>query len=156
MKKIIIGAEEVLMLPDLDLQLTARIDTGAQTSSLHVERLKLVKIDNKRTVYFDVSPQENTSAIDDDDTSSYQFCLPVVAVRKIKSSNGEAESRPVIKTHLLMNNHRWTIELTLSNREQMTYPMLLGREAMGKRVLVSPSERFLLDKPLNKNTQQNE
>lgn len=149
MKKIIIGAEETLTLPDLGLQLTARIDTGAKTSSLHVERLKLVKVGKKRTVYFDVSPQENADTLNDDDTGSYQFCSPVVAVRKIRSSNGEAESRPVIKTHLVMNNHRWTIELTLTNREQMTYPMLLGREAMGNRVLVSPGEQYLLSPKQN-------
>lgn len=144
MKKIIIGAEETLTLPDLDLQLTARIDTGAKTSSLHVERLNIVTHKDKRWVHFDVTPSQGTD--------EYQFFVPVVAVRKIKSSNGEAESRPVIKTHLAMNNHRWTIELTLTNREQMTFPMLLGRQAMGNRVLVAPSEKHLL----KQNTRQNE
>lgn len=141
MKKIIIGAEEKLNLPDLNLHLLARIDTGAQTSALHVERWHVVKKDKKRLVYFDVKPQENS-----EDPTDYQFCLPVLAMRKVKSSNGEAQSRPVIKTALVMHNHRWNIEITLSNRGQMTYPMLLGREAMGKRILVNPGACFLLDK----------
>lgn len=143
MKKILVGAKEKLTLPDLDLHLLARIDTGAQTSALHVERLHVVKKEKKRWVYFDVIPQQAPQSPTD-----YQFCLPVLAMRKVKSSNGEVQSRPVIKTTLVMQNHRWSIEITLSNREQMTYPMLLGREAMGKRILVSPGECFLLAQPL--------
>lgn len=137
MKKMIIGAEETLWLPDLGIDVTARIDTGAKTSALHVERLVEEKIDGKRWVKFDVEQPT-------DDRLDYAFCLPILAKRKIKSSNGTAESRPVIKTHLQMKHHRWNIELTLTNRDSMIYRMLLGREAMGKRVLVDPSEKHLL------------
>lgn len=137
MKKIVIGVEEILTLPDLDIEVIARIDTGAQTSALHVERLLEEKIGGKRWVSFDVNKPV-------DDKVDFAFRLPVLAKRKIKSSNGTSESRPVIRTHLVMNGHRWSIELTLANRDSMTYPMLLGREAMGKRVLVDPSTEHLL------------
>ncbi len=135
MKKILIGIEERLTLPDLGITLIARIDTGAKTSALHVERWEQILIDGKRHVQFDLQPAEG---------DAFAFCLPMLARRKIKSSNGTSQLRPVIKTHVLMRGHRWTIELTLANRETMQCPMLLGREAMGARVLVDPSAKHLL------------
>ncbi len=136
MKKILIGIEEQLTLPDLGIDVIARIDTGAKTSALHVEHLEVVRINGKRHAQFALHP---------DTRLSNSFCLPLLAMRKIKSSNGAAESRPVIKTHLVMNGHRWMIELTLTNRDNMQYPMLLGREAMGSRVLVDPAAMHLLE-----------
>ncbi len=136
MKKILIGIEERLTLPDLGLEVIARIDTGAKTSALHVEQLEVLRIDGKRHAKF---------ALHADAPPEGYFCLPLVSMRKIKSSNGAVESRPVVKTHLVMNTHRWLIELTLTNRDNMQYPMLLGREAMGSRVLVDPSAMHLLE-----------
>ncbi len=102
--------------------------------------MKKIIVGAEEELTFDLEPSVSTDTNEDE----YAFCVPVLAKRKIKSSNGEVQSRPVIKTHLMINNHRWNIELTLTNRGAMHYPMLLGREAMGSRILVDPSQVNLL------------
>jgi len=71
----------------------------------------------------------------------------MVDKRIVKSSSGSRESRYVIKTTLVLGETSWDIELTLTNRDSMGYRMLLGREAMGGRILVDPEKHFLLGQP---------
>lgn len=137
MNKLCIGAVENLYLPDFDLHLDARIDTGAKTSALHVESLSIDDADDTSIVHFELLDQGECK----------QFSCPVVATRQIKSSNGESETRPVIQTPLALNESQWLIEITLSRRDNMTYPMLMGREAMGERMVVDPAAEFLLTQP---------
>lgn len=140
MNKIIIGNLESCNLPDLGIcDLQVRIDTGAKTSSLHVDNLKRIKVRGRPYVEFDLHP-------DIYNLDQTVHCkAPVFDSRRIKSSNGEVEQRCVIQTTLQLGEHQWPIELTLSNRQDMTYLMLLGREGMGERVLVDPAESFLVN-----------
>ena len=65
-------------------------------------------------------------------------------MRTVKSSQGIAEERPVIKTLVTIGNQDFDIEVTLANRDTMEYRMLLGREALNERFLVDPSKSFLM------------
>lgn len=135
MKDITIGALEHVSLPDLELHhIVVRVDTGAKTSSLHVENLRLHEKGGTIWATFTLEKGGNAP----------QFSLPTHSVRKVISSNGEAEQRPVIKTLIHMAEKQWIIQLTLTNREKMRYPMLLGRQAMGSKFLVNPAKTFLL------------
>ena len=71
-------------------------------------------------------------------------CTPICDIRRIKSSNGEAQERYVIKTPIELGDMSWPIEITLTDRSDMSYLMLFGREGMGDRILVDPSQTFLL------------
>lgn len=137
--KTIIGNLEVCGLPELGISsLQVRVDTGAKTSSIHVDNLKSYKQDGKPWVSFDIHP-------DLYDVEQTIHCTARIHdVRKIKSSNGESEKRHVIKTQLQLGEQSWPIELTLSDRSDMSYMMLLGREGMSDKVLVDPSQTFLL------------
>jgi hypothetical protein len=64
-------------------------------------------------------------------------------MRKVKSSNGTSEQRYVIETPIVLGEENWSIEITLTDRSDMSYLILLGREALGKRFLVDPSKVFL-------------
>ncbi|MGC9492360.1 RimK/LysX family protein, partial [Vibrio genomosp. F10] len=64
-------------------------------------------------------------------------------IRNVKSSNGEVEERYVIKTSMVLGEQTWPIEITLTDRSDMSYLMLFGREAMGDRCLVDPSKVFI-------------
>ena len=66
--------------------------------------------------------------------------------RKVKSSNATKQTRPVIETDIFFADMRWSIELTLTDRSEMKYLMLLGREAMSGRLIVDPEHEFLLTK----------
>ncbi|WP_018275504.1 ATP-dependent zinc protease [Teredinibacter turnerae] len=138
MNKLIIGNLETIHLPDLGIRdLQVRIDTGAQSSSLHVDNLKRIQRSGRPWVCFDLHPDlYNTDDI-------VRCESPVHDIRRIKSSNGESQQRYVIRTTIDLGGQTWPIDITLSNRSDMTYLMLLGREGMGNRVLVDPSATFV-------------
>ena len=62
--------------------------------------------------------------------------------RFVKSSSGKAQLRPVIETRVELLGERWTIELTLTNRDPMGFRMLLGRQGVRGRFLVDPETSF--------------
>lgn len=137
--KLIIGSLETCSLPDIGIDdLQVRVDTGAKTSSLHVDNLKKIHHRGTTWVEFDIHPDVHNV----DQVIRCQAALH--DVRSIKSSNGLSEERYVIKTRLQIGEHGWPIEITLTNRADMSNLMLLGRQGMGKRLLVDPSKTFLL------------
>ena len=68
---------------------------------------------------------------------------PLAGYKRIKSSNGDVERRPYIKTTLLMDGISKKIELTLTDRGPMDYTMLIGKKALGRRWLVNPAISYL-------------
>lgn len=139
LSKTIIGSIESCSLPDLGINdINVRVDTGAKTSSLHVDNLVKHVKDNVTGVQFDIHPDVHN-------VNRIVTCHAKVAdIRKIKSSNGESEQRYVIKTPIQLGEHTWEIEITLTNRADMSYLMLLGREGLGDLFLVDPSVVFLI------------
>lgn len=133
-EKFLVGALEKVNLNELGLlNLIARIDTGAQTSSLHATNIQEVKHEGESWVEFD--------CILDDKNRVHAKSL-IKGERFIKSSNG-SERRFVIESQIQLGEHAWTIELTLSDRTSMIYPMLLGRQAMAGRLIVDPELDYL-------------
>ncbi|MFA0087369.1 ATP-dependent zinc protease [Vibrio sp. 10N.261.51.F12] len=138
--RMIIGNLELCSLPELGItDLEVRIDTGAKTSSLHVDNLTRTKRDGRLYVQYDLHP-------DIYHLEQIVHCESlVVDSRRIKSSNGDVEQRCVISTLFRLGDREWPIEVTLTNRQDMSYMMLLGREAMNEKVYVDPSRAFLID-----------
>ncbi|MEW6989205.1 ATP-dependent zinc protease [Colwelliaceae bacterium 6441] len=136
--KKIIGKLESISLPELAIDdLQVRVDTGAKTSSLHVDNIVKKKLDGNHCVTFDIHPDaHNVDTI-------VQCTAPISDIRKIKSSNGTSEERYVIETLVRLGAEEWYIEITLTDRSDMSYMMLFGREAIGTRFLVDPSKVFL-------------
>lgn len=138
MKKIIIGCEEWCGLPELGIPvIKSRIDSGAKTSSLHATNIIEHTSKDGMYVTFDVFPIEQSLQV------VVNCRAKVVDKRVIKSSNSLSELRYVVSTELKLGDHKWQVNITLSNRESMGYRMLLGREAMKQKLLVDPSESFL-------------
>ena len=137
--KIIIGSLEICDLPDLGIfNLQTRIDTGAKTSSLHVDNLSRYQKSGKPWVTFDIHP--NIHNVDE----VIKCASPLQDVRRIKSSNGVSEERYVIHTTFQIGDQSWPIELTLTDRSDMSHLMLFGRQGMGDKVLIDPSSTFLV------------
>lgn len=132
--RIIVGGEEWCSLPGLDIPaIKARVDSGAKTSSLHAFNIRAFERAGDPWVRFEVHPLPN------DRSTTVECEARVIDQRLIKSSSGAGEKRYVIQTPLQYGDHRWDIELTLTNRDSMGYRMLLGREAMNGRILVDPA-----------------
>jgi hypothetical protein len=135
----IIGAVERGTLPELGISsLPMRVDTGAATSSLHVENLQEFKRGGRNWVSFNLHPDIHNVNL------GVRITTRVKGRKKVKSSSADTEHRIVIDTLLNLGGQEWVIQLTLTNRAQMTYPMLLGREAMSGRFLVDPALEHLL------------
>lgn len=135
--KVIIGRLESISLPDLGIEnLTVRVDSGAQTSSLHVDNITLITIHGKPGIQFDIHPEvHNVDKV-------VRCKAELYDLRKVKSSNGVSEQRYVIETKVKLGGLEWPIQITLTDRSDMTYLMLLGRQAMGKKFLIDPSQVF--------------
>lgn len=136
--KLILGALEVCNLPELQItDLHVRVDTGAKTSSLHVDNIETETRNGEVWVSFDIHPDiHNVERV-------VRRSSKLKETRLIKSSNAAKEQRHVIETKINMGSRTWPIEVTLSDRSSMSYLMLLGRQAMLHDVLVDPSKEYL-------------
>ncbi|MEG3755024.1 ATP-dependent zinc protease [Psychromonas sp. B3M02] len=139
--KMIIGRLESIDLPELGIkEMQVRVDTGAKTSSLHVDNIVKYMEKGQPWVKFDIHP-------DIHNVKRLIACSALISdIRKIKSSNGTSEERYVIETPMTLGSETWPIEITLTDRADMNYLMLFGREAIGKRLLVDPSKVFLANR----------
>ncbi|MEM9582461.1 MAG: RimK/LysX family protein [Pseudomonadota bacterium] len=130
-----LGWEEWLSLPDLSLPaIQAKIDTGARTSALHATQIEQFGSDVNPKLRFLVHPVPGNNSI-------ATRCTAVMKDRReVTSSNGEKELRFVIETRVRFGETEWPIEVTLTDRSGMAYPMLLGRMALVDHCVVVPGE----------------
>ncbi|WP_323765000.1 30S ribosomal protein S6--L-glutamate ligase [Marinovum sp.] len=136
-EEIKLGWEEWVSLPDLGLPaLRAKVDTGARTSALHAYEIERFGPASKPKVRFAVHP------IPGRDDLSIPCSAEIVDRREVISSNGDSESRYVIRTDIKVAEKSWPIEITLTDRRGMSNHMLLGRQALTEAVTVVPSEKF--------------
>lgn len=141
--KTVIGWEEWLALPDLGLPaIKAKVDTGAKTSALHAYNiLAFVDEDGRNMVKFKVHPLQRNIKL------TVDCVAPLVAEREIVSSNGESETRYVIRTALVFADRCVETELTLTSRHKMAFRMLLGRDTLrAAKFIVDPTKAFALGK----------
>lgn len=134
-----IGWREWVALPDLAVPaIKAKADTGARTSSLHAFGLGWFELAGEPWVRFEIHPHQRHRR------GSTVVEAAVVGRRKVKSSTGHVEERPVIKTKVTLNERTWPIEITLTDRDDMGFRMLLGRAALRKKFVVDPGRSFLV------------
>ena len=138
-EKLVIGWREWVELPDLGIeQIKAKVDTGARTSALHAYRVKRFERDGKGFVRFYVHPIQRRKR------PEVRCEAPLVDERIVISSNGKPEHRYVIETLVKMGGRAWPIEVTLTNRDEMSFRMLLGRQAIRRRLVVDPGRSYRL------------
>jgi ribosomal protein S6--L-glutamate ligase len=136
--KLLIGSEEWCAFPSMGIPaIKARVDSGAKTSCLHAVNIQYFKKLGAQWVSFEVHPLQDIRRV-------LMRCeAKLIDKRRVRSSSGDAEKRPVIKVPMQFGDQEWDVELTLTNRDSMGYRMLLGREAMAGRMLVDPEARFV-------------
>lgn len=133
-----VGWREWVSFPELGLKrVKAKIDTGARTSALHAFNIRPIRHNDEDWVSFETQPVQYAAR----PTLSCRARLK--DTRIVTDSGGHREERFVIETPLTMGRQTWFIELTLTNRSEMKFRMLLGRHAMHGRLLVNPGKSFL-------------
>ncbi len=132
----IIGSAEYVDLPDWGIhRLSARVDTGARTSALHVENVHELP---GRRVRFDVRLRR------DDPHARVRVEAKVSRRSAVRSSTGVEEARLFVKTYVRLGGEEQAIEIGLVDRRGMLFRMLLGRSALARRFLVDVTKRYAL------------
>lgn len=132
-----IGWREWIGLPQLKIKrIKAKVDTGARSCSLHAYDIEIFQKGDQDFVRFKVHPiQRNNRKV-------VELEAPVLEYREIRSSNGQTTTRPVIETEMELLGIRRTIELTLADRNQMGFRMLIGRRALKGRFVVDSGRSY--------------
>lgn len=134
---LVVGWQERVDLPLLGLtNLKAKIDTGARTSALHATDIVTFERNGAPWVHFHTRF--------DDDASDTDVECPIHDQREITNTSGIPENRFVIRTKFRISNRLWKIDLSLTERTEMTFRMIIGRTALrGHSILVNPGKRNL-------------
>lgn len=142
------GLSEKALLPELDLEVPAKLDTGAVTASLSAQNIKLFKRDGEDWVRFELAVEG--------EQEGKELELPVVRISQIKRRaadipEGETKdytSRPVIEMAVCMGGVKEDIEVNLTDRTSFSYPFLIGSTALRQfDAMVDPSLEYSAGNP---------
>ncbi len=141
----VVGWREWVALPALGLdRVKAKFDTGARTSALHAWDQETVEIDGAPWVRFRAHPVQNN------DSYVVDCAAPLADCRWVTNSGGTRERRNVIRTPIRIGDETWPVEITLTNRDEMGFRMLVGRQAMRGRLIVDPMRSYRTSRRVRK------
>lgn len=143
----VIGWRELVGLPDLGLTpLRAKIDTGARTSALHARGLRFYERDGAEWVAFNAP---RPGAPHRPRRPAVPCEAPVIDRRAVRNTSGVPEERVIIRTRLALASCLFLIELSLADRSDMAFPLIVGRSAVrGHGFLVDSGRSWLAGAPL--------
>jgi hypothetical protein len=126
----LIGRREFVSFPLLNLtNIEAKIDTGAYTCSLHCNHIEVKTENGKPILYFQLLDNENHR-------------VDVFSQKKIKNSFGKMEERYIIKTLIYIGGKKINTTISLSDRENMRYPVLIGRRLLKGKFIVDVNQKY--------------
>jgi hypothetical protein len=136
--KIIIGRKDIADFEQLYLfGIEVKVDSGAYTSSFHCHQIEHFTSNGEKWVKCNFLDPEHPKH------HEKEFMFKIHKIRKVKSSNGMVEERISIHTEITLFNEKLPIELTLTERGEMKYPVLLGRKFISKNFVIDPSRKNL-------------
>lgn len=139
MNKKIIGKKELISIIDLELfNLDAKIDTGADSNALHCDD---IFIDEQNNVHFTLLDEIHESY------HGKRMILPLYKLKKVKSSNGQTQLRPSVKLNVFFMGKKYKTVISLTNRADMKYPMLIGRRFLSRKFLVDVELEYVGKNP---------
>jgi len=139
---LLVGWREWLVLPELGIPaIKAKIDTGARTSALHVDTLEVEERDGVTWLRFSVTATGRKHA------PRIECAAPAIARRTVTDSGGHETLRWFIRTRVELGGTGVDIEINLTDRRNMLFPMLLGRSALSDRFAVAPGLSYRLGRP---------
>lgn len=132
--KILLGRTDIVDFPKLDLfGIHIKVDSGAYTSSIHCHNIE-VENNILKCQFLDSQHEKYHEKV---------FFFQEFTQKMVKSSNGISENRYLIKTEIFIFNEVHSIELSLTERGSMKFPVLLGRKFLSKKFIVDTSKKNL-------------
>jgi len=132
--KIIVGRKEIISILDLNLiDLDAKVDTGADSNALHCDNIVIHDNSVEFTLLDEIHPSYHGK----------RMKLPLYKIKKVKSSNGQVQLRPSIKVNVKFMNKQYKSVISLTNRADMKFPMLIGRRFLKDRFLVDVAQEYI-------------
>jgi hypothetical protein len=139
---VIVGWREWVALPQAGVEwVKAKVDTGARSSAIHAFDLEVHEVDGQEWVRFSIHPWQRS------DEDHVELSLPVLDMREVRSSNGQVEKRYAVAMDVTLAGRTITTVMTLSNRDEMGFRMLIGREALERGFLVDSSVSYAGGRP---------
>lgn len=143
--KITIGRIDKADFPELILEdIDVKIDSGAYTSSIHCSNIEEITVNNESFIKFTLLDPEHVFY------NNKEFSTKNYKMKLVKSSNGISEKRFMIETKIEMFDKTFPIHLTLSERKDMKFPILLGRKFLNKEFVIDTAKKDLSHKLKNK------
>ncbi len=138
---IVLGWREWLALPTLGVpRVRAKVDSGARTSALHVDEQWRFHEAGAPWVGFRFTPGKPGTQV-------IEARAPILDERDVADSGGHRGRRVFLQTRLGVAGQEREVEINLSDRRGMLFPMLLGRTAMEGVFIVDPARSFLHGRP---------
>lgn len=135
---VVAGWIERISFPDRGLLFEAKLDTGADSSSINGRNLEQFRKDNRSYVRFDLI---------DDTGKTVQIEGPLVRTVRIRRAGGKLDKRAVVRLKVCVGGKVANADFTIANREDLNYQVLIGRNMMSGRILVdSGRQRIVSDK----------
>lgn len=132
-KKITVGVVETVRLDPGNLTLEAKIDTGADESSLDARDIRLIERNGEKWVRFTVPLRRGPKTLE----------LPFVRMMEIKRANAPSAERPVVRMTVCLGKLAVPANVNLTDRSGLAYRMLIGRSILAGRALVDPEHENL-------------
>ena len=134
MEKQIIGCKEIISIIDLELfDLDAKIDTGADSNAIHCDEIQIKDNMVSFRLLDEIHPAYHGKKI----------TMPIYKIKKVKSSNGQVQQSPSIKVKVDFMGNIYESVISLTDRSDMKFPMLIGRKFMANKFLVDVSKEYL-------------
>ena len=133
----LLGALENVQLTGAQEPFKARVDTGAETSSLDARDLEIFDKDGTSWVRFKLASDNESSTIE----------LPVTRKVMIKRQGGLAsEERPVVTLEVHIGMISKPTEFTLRDRSEYEFPVLIAERFLSETALVDVSQEYIARK----------
>ena len=129
----IVGAVEWARIEPGDVRLQARMDTGEASTSLHAENIELIEKDGKRWVHFTLLDPATKKNVD--------FQQPLRRKIVVRQGDNKEQYRYVVKLYITLAESRALVEVTLNERDNMEYPLQIGRNVLVDTVIVDVSRQ---------------
>ncbi|WP_434985683.1 ATP-dependent zinc protease family protein [Vreelandella zhaodongensis] len=142
--KTLLGRSEWIGLPSIGTYLKARVDSGANTSSLSASEITRFERDGENWVRFKLALNDDDVVVDR--VRNEWIEAPIIRRVRIVQASGE-ESRPVISLLMTLGPIRENVEFTLNDRTHLDYPVLLGRRFMMDIATIDVAQTYLHQRP---------